>query len=79
MNIKSQEFTPQQREDINILMSSLIEEIIQIAPPLFPHLSSGGAIKIMTLSGMNLQMGFEPRNDGLILPNGITPKLKERN
>lgn len=74
MKINQQELTPGQREQFSDIMGEFISQSCQCIPSLIPHFHSGGTIKIMTLSGVTMEIGFEPQKGGLYLPGGIRPK-----
>ncbi len=71
--IMNQHFAPGQQDMIAGAMSALMRTLISIAPQLAPHLLSGGVLNIVTMSGANIKLGFEPQRGGLIIPGGIQP------
>lgn len=65
-----------QLEEIGKKLSQLIWFMSQVAPQLGPHLLSGGVMKIQTMSGMTMSLGFTPQAGGIITPGGINPANK---
>jgi len=73
MQVGSKDLTPDQKSAINIAIGQFLQTLTQVAPPLTPHLLSGGIVNIQTMSGMNLKLGFAPQVGGIIQPGGIKP------
>lgn len=72
--VNPNQLSPGQRDQIQKAMNVFMESMCACTPILGPQLLSGGIIRIQTMSGLDMKLGFGPRAGGLILPGGIAPK-----
>ncbi len=77
VHINKNDFGDGQQRNIHNSLAAFMEELVQNAPQLGPHLLSGGTIEIKTMSGAQLRLGFSPTAGGLIVPGGIIPTTQK--
>lgn len=72
--IKHSDLGGNQQDQVSKALQIFISSMVQAMPQLGGHFLSGGTIQVLTLSGVNLKIGFEPQLGGIILPGGIVPR-----
>lgn len=71
--IRKSDLGGNQQELVSLALQKFISSMIQALPQLHTHFLSGGTIQILTMSGVDLKVGFEPQIGGLIVPNSVNP------